>query len=159
MSTPLVPHPPPPPHHHHHHYQAKNAHIPYRNSKLTYLLENCFSQDGKTMMLVNVSPTQLSQQETTCSLRFASQVNQCELGRAAAQVQDLAAVEASSSSSNSNSSSSGGGGGGGDDEASSSSEVSSSSSTEKASPPKKKIGAISGTAARGASSVTKRTRK
>jgi kinesin family protein C1 len=71
--------------------KAKQAHIPYRNSKLTYLLENCFSKDGKTMMLVNVSPTQLSQQETTCSLRFAQQVNQCELGKASAQIQDLKA--------------------------------------------------------------------
>mmetsp|Transcript_8283 Transcript_8283/g.12248 ORF Transcript_8283/g.12248 Transcript_8283/m.12248 type:complete len:80 (-) Transcript_8283:153-392(-) len=33
-------------------------------------------------MLVNLSPTIASSQETLCSLRFASQVNQCELGRA-----------------------------------------------------------------------------
>jgi len=70
--------------------KTKKSHVPYRNSKLTYMLENCFSKDGKTMMLVNVSPTMLSQQETTCSLRFAAQVNQCELGRANAQVQELA---------------------------------------------------------------------
>ena len=57
--------------------KAKQKHIPYRNSKLTYLLEPCFSKDGKTMMLVNVSPTQLSAQETTCSLRFAQQVGVC----------------------------------------------------------------------------------
>eukprot|EP00750_Incisomonas_marina_P015819 INCI18678.1.p1 GENE.INCI18678.1~~INCI18678.1.p1 ORF type:complete len:1065 (-),score=275.99 INCI18678.1:90-3122(-) len=69
--------------------KAKQAHIPYRNSKLTYMLEPCFSKDGKTMMLVNVSPTMLSQHETTCSLRFAAQVNQCELGKATAQVSDL----------------------------------------------------------------------
>ena len=33
------------------------------------------------MMIVNVSPTMLSHGETLGALRFAKQVNQCELGR------------------------------------------------------------------------------
>ena len=33
------------------------------------------------MMIVNVSPTMLSHGETLGTLRFAKQVNQCELGR------------------------------------------------------------------------------
>ncbi|OQR88827.1 kinesin, partial [Thraustotheca clavata] len=60
----------------------KNVHIPFRNSKLTYLLQSCLSGDGKTLMMVNLSPTLESANETLCSLRFARDVNKCELGRA-----------------------------------------------------------------------------
>lgn len=52
----------------------KQQHVPYRNSKLTMLLQDCMSGDGKSMMIVNVSPTPASAQETLCSLRFANQV-------------------------------------------------------------------------------------
>jgi kinesin family protein C1 len=60
----------------------KAPHIPYRNSKLTMLLQDCLSGDGKSLMIVNVSPTVASSQETICSLRFAAQVSKVELGKA-----------------------------------------------------------------------------
>ncbi|OQS05026.1 kinesin [Thraustotheca clavata] len=64
----------------------KQNHIPYRNSKLTYVLQPALSGDGKTLMMVNLSPTDASIDESVCSLRFATQVNQCELGAAGRQV-------------------------------------------------------------------------
>merc|ERR1719222_1539063 len=56
------------------------AHVPFRNSKLTHLMEPCLSGQGKTLMLVSVQPEQRNAHETLCSLRFAKQVSQCNTG-------------------------------------------------------------------------------
>jgi len=77
----------------------KRSHVPFRNSKLTYLMQSCLSGHGKTMMIVNVSPTTASGGETLCSLRFAKQVNQTELGRAKKHVSSNTSSSSSSSSS------------------------------------------------------------
>jgi kinesin family protein C2/C3 len=60
----------------------KSAHVPFRNSKLTYLLQDVLGGKNKVLMLVNVTPTASSASETVCSLTFAARVKKIQLGKA-----------------------------------------------------------------------------
>lgn len=67
------------------------AHVPFRNSKLTHLMEPCLSGHGKTLMLVGVQAERENTHETLCSMRFARQVSQCSTcGRPRRSAKNLA---------------------------------------------------------------------
>ena len=61
---------------------GSSKHVPYRNSKLTWLLSNSLSGNSKVLMLVCVSPTLMCTNETMCSLQFAQRCRATKLGQA-----------------------------------------------------------------------------
>lgn len=61
---------------------AKQKHIPYRNSKLTHLLQDSLGGQAKTLMVVQISPVLKNVSESVCSLNFATRVRAVELGSA-----------------------------------------------------------------------------
>ncbi|KAJ6974315.1 kinesin-like protein KIN-14S [Populus alba x Populus x berolinensis] len=64
---------------------SKTGHIPYRNSKLTHMLQSSLGGDCKTLMFVQISPSAADVGETICSLNFASRVRGIESGPARKQ--------------------------------------------------------------------------
>ncbi|KAK2659962.1 hypothetical protein Ddye_006495 [Dipteronia dyeriana] len=61
---------------------TKSGHIPYRNSKLTHLLQDSLGGDSKTLMFLQISPSEQDVGETLSSLNFATRVRGVELGPA-----------------------------------------------------------------------------
>jgi len=70
-----------------HSLKNKNSHVPYRNTKLTYLLQDSLGGDSKTLMVVQISPAEKNAGETVCSLNFAQRVRAVELGQATKRVE------------------------------------------------------------------------
>lgn len=48
--------------------------IPYRNNKLTLLMQDSLGGNAKTLMFVNISPADYNSDETSTSLTYASRV-------------------------------------------------------------------------------------
>ncbi|KAL4230043.1 Kinesin-like protein kif3a [Mactra antiquata] len=51
---------------------GKSSHIPYRNSKLTRLLQDSLGGNSKTAMIANVGPADYNYDETISTLRYAN---------------------------------------------------------------------------------------
>ncbi len=60
----------------------KSSHVPYRDSKLTHLLQNALGGNSRTMMVVTVCPHNDAYDETTFALKFATRVRRINLGSA-----------------------------------------------------------------------------
>lgn len=52
--------------------EGKSNHIPYRNSKLTRLLQDSLGGNSKTAMIAMISPCEIDYEESICTLRYAS---------------------------------------------------------------------------------------
>ncbi|CAI2349829.1 unnamed protein product [Caenorhabditis sp. 36 PRJEB53466] len=51
---------------------GKSTHVPYRNSKLTRLLQDSLGGNSKTVMIANVGPASYNYDETLSTLRYAN---------------------------------------------------------------------------------------
>ncbi|CAL0335051.1 unnamed protein product [Lupinus luteus] len=60
----------------------KSPHIPYRNSKLTQVLQDSLGGHAKTLMFVHINPEVNAIGETISTLKFAERVASIELGAA-----------------------------------------------------------------------------
>ena len=60
----------------------KAGHVPYRNSKLTFLLQDSLRASAKVLMFVNINPAPKSAGESICSLNFAARCRAVQLGKA-----------------------------------------------------------------------------
>ncbi|KAJ6887430.1 kinesin-like protein KIN-14F [Populus alba x Populus x berolinensis] len=60
----------------------KSPHVPYRNSKLTQVLQDSLGGHAKTLMFVHINPELNSIGETISTLKFAERVASIELGAA-----------------------------------------------------------------------------
>ncbi|WJX25754.1 hypothetical protein P8452_14763 [Trifolium repens] len=58
----------------------KSSHIPYRNSKLTQILQTALGGHAKTLMLVQITSDIKSYSESLSTLKFAERVSGVELG-------------------------------------------------------------------------------
>lgn len=55
---------------------GKSSHVPYRDSKLTRLLQDSLGGNSKTMMIATFSPASFNYEETLSTLRYASRTKQ-----------------------------------------------------------------------------------
>lgn len=55
-----------------------NLHVPYRDNKLTMLMSDSIGGNSKTLMFVNISPSEASLDETKNSLQYATRIRKIE---------------------------------------------------------------------------------
>jgi hypothetical protein len=61
---------------------SKGSYIPYRDSKLTYLLQDSLGGNSRTMMIVAVTPVDVAYDESIHALQFATRVRRINIGAA-----------------------------------------------------------------------------
>uniref|UniRef100_A0A2C9KV65 Kinesin motor domain-containing protein n=1 Tax=Biomphalaria glabrata TaxID=6526 RepID=A0A2C9KV65_BIOGL len=66
----------------------KHSHVPYRNSKLTYFLQESLDGDSKTLMILQISPVEKNVSESIFTLNFGQRGMSAELGAATKKMED-----------------------------------------------------------------------
>ena len=55
---------------------GKSAHVPYRDSKLTHILQESLGGNSKTSLIITCSPSIFNEQETISTLKFGQRAKQ-----------------------------------------------------------------------------------
>ena len=71
---------------------SKEGHVPYRNCKLTHVLQDSLGGESKTLMFCNISPASDNVSETKSALNFASWAKEVELGVAKKKIEKAVAA-------------------------------------------------------------------
>lgn len=58
------------------HSKGKVSYIPYRDSKLTFILRDSLGGNSKTVIIANISPSLANMSETLSTLEFAKRAKQ-----------------------------------------------------------------------------------
>lgn len=58
--------------------EGKQRYVPYRDSKLTFILRDSLGGNSKTVIIANISPSQLNVGETLSTLMFAQRAKLIE---------------------------------------------------------------------------------
>ena len=69
--------------------RSTSNHVPFRNSKLTYLLSDSLGNECKTMLFVNISPSVVHAHESLCSLMFAFRARNVNLSSSGASLSNV----------------------------------------------------------------------
>ena len=56
--------------------EGKSRHVPYRDSKLTFILRDSLGGNSKTVIVANISPSRINLGETVSTLEFAKRAKQ-----------------------------------------------------------------------------------
>ncbi|EDQ84821.1 uncharacterized protein MONBRDRAFT_34521 [Monosiga brevicollis MX1] len=59
---------------------GKQKHVPYRNCKLTHVLQDSLGGDAKCCVFINISPAESNLGETVSTLTFGQNISRIELG-------------------------------------------------------------------------------
>lgn len=73
---------------------SRERHVPFRNSKLTQLLQDSLSGNAKVMMFTHVAPEEPSCNESVSTLNFAKRVAEVTLGQAKRNMDSVKMFEA-----------------------------------------------------------------
>lgn len=73
---------------------SKGTHVPFRNSKLTQLLQESLMGQAKAMMFMHIAPEDSSRSETLSTLMFGQRVSQITLGAAQKNTESTKIFEA-----------------------------------------------------------------
>jgi kinesin family protein C2/C3 len=71
----------------------KSAHVAYRNSTLTSMLQDSLGGNCKCLMFANISAATFNVPESICTMKYAAEARKVEIGKVTANVKKTASTK------------------------------------------------------------------